>query len=185
LLGGVTFTITDPGKTGASVTFPTYYKNDRPYINLKSIPQLLKDTAKEKLKLDLFMQAANKELINKSKFIEIEGIKSIADSVVSIYNDEGFKAMALFDEQMNYTSELAIPLKYLDILTDKAGKFKYTIRLNGAVANGSRMQLSSSGRFLLVTRNGDAPYAIPASPQFMSYAYPTDLSGEYTLTIKP
>jgi hypothetical protein len=92
--------------------------------------------------------------------------------------------MAFFDRQINYTSELAIPIKYLGISINKPVTLKYTIVLNGAAANGAHMQLSNKGNFLIVTRGNDAPYAIPASSEYMSYAYPTDFSGEYVLARK-
>jgi len=184
LLSGVTFTVSNLSKEGASVTFPTYYKNKRPSINLKNKPPVTKDKAMDKMQADSFMRVVNKELTDKSKLIEIEGVGSIADSVISIYNEEGFKAMALFDEQINYTSELAIPIKHLGISINKPVMFRYNIKLNGAAANGAHIRLSNNGNFLIVTRGSDAPYAILASPEFMSYAYPTDFSGEYTLAKK-
>ncbi|MVN21538.1 hypothetical protein [Mucilaginibacter arboris] len=188
LLGGITFTVSSSGKKndkeGVAVTFPTFYKNKRPYINLKNRPELTKDTMMNKMQADSFMRVVNKELTDKSKEIEIEGVKSIPDSVISIYNAEGFKAIALFDKQINYTSELAIPIKYLGLSIDKPIMFKYNIKLNGATANGARMKLTNNGKYIIVTRGNDAAYAIPSSPEYMSYSSSTDLSGEYTLAKK-
>lgn len=188
ILGGVTFTINSSDKKndkkGIAITFPTFYKNKRPYINLKNRPQPTKDTVMNNMRADSFMHVINKELTDKSKMIEIEGIKPIADSVISVYNQEGFKAAALFDRQINYTHELAIPIKYLGLSIDKPVIFHYNIKLNGATANNAHIQLTSNGRFMVVTRGDDAPYLILASPQYMSYAYPTDFGGEYTLVKK-
>lgn len=181
LLGGVTLTIDPAGKRndkGVAITFPTYYKNERPNINLKNIPQPGKDTLTYQTQVDSFCRAFNLQLSNKSKMIEVERVKEIPDSLISVYNDQQIRAVALFDAKLSYNSELVIPLKYLNL--SKSGNFSYQIKLNGATANNARIQLSRNGQFLLVTgSNGE--YAVPAGSQYSAYIYPTDFWGKYTL----
>lgn len=188
LLGGITFTVSSSGKKNdkenVAITFPTFYNNARPNINLKSKPEPTKDTVKNKMQADSFMRVVNRELGNKTKIIEIAGVKSIADSVISIYNEEGFKAIASFDQQINYTSELVIPLKYLGVCTNKPAMFHYNIRLNGPTTHNATMQLSSNGRMYLVTESNGHAYAVMAAGQYSSYAFPTDFWGTYTLAGK-
>ncbi len=141
ILGGITFTVNGSGKKddkkSVVITFPTFYKNERPKMNLKHKPELTKDTIINKMRTDSFMRVINIELADKSRMIEIEGAKSIADSLISVYNEEGIKAIALFDNQINYTSKLAVPIKYFNLSTDTPVKFYYNIKLNGASANNA------------------------------------------------
>ena len=184
LLGGITLTI-DPsaGKNdkGVAITFPTYYKNERPSINLKNMPRINKDTLTYRAQADSFRRASNQELTNKSKLIEVERIKGIGDSLISIYNDQQIRAAALFDSKFTYHSELAVPIKYLNL--NQSGTFSYHIKLNGATANNARIQPSRNGQLLLVT-GSNGTYAVPAGSQYSSYIYPTDFWGAYTLARK-
>jgi hypothetical protein len=188
ILGGITFTVSRTGKKedkgGVAVTFPTFYKNQRPNINLKNIPKPRRDTIESKVQADSFVRAINKELTDKTKLIEVEGVKSITDSIISVYNQEGFKAANLFDNQINYITELAIPLKYLGFSINEPVAFKYHIKLNGAAGHNATIQLLPNGRFYGVTESNGHMYAIPATSQYSSYAFPTDFWGEYTLTKK-
>jgi hypothetical protein len=135
-----------------------------------------------KMRTDSFMRVINKELAEKSRVIEIEGVKSIADSIISVYNEEGIKAIALFDNQINYTYELAVPIKYFNLSTDIPVKIYYNIKLNGAATNNATIQLMPNGRFYAVTTpSGRLSYVIPAGPKCISYTFPTDFWGEYTL----
>jgi hypothetical protein len=182
LLGGVSLIINPSDKkkdkNSVSITFPVFDRKDLPNMNLKNKPELTKDKARNRMLADSFMNVVNKSLTDKLKEIEITGVKEIPDSLISIYNEDGIKAAALFDNQISYTYELAIPLKYLGLSTDK---FRYHIELNGASANHSTIQLSSGGRFYMVSSGGQT-MAIPAtSPQFTGMVFPTDFWGEYTL----
>jgi len=182
LLGGITLVI-DPTKTksdkGVAITFPTYYKNERPAINLKNLPKANKDTLVYRIQTDSFRRASNQALTNKSKLIEVERVKGIPDSLISVYNDQQIRAAAIFDDKLTYNSELRVPIKYLNL--NRSGSFSYHIKLNGATANNAHIQLSRNGQMLLVT-GSNGTYAVPANSQYSSYVYATDFWGEYTLT---
>jgi hypothetical protein len=184
--GGVTFAIYNSNKKNdkdrVAITFPKYDKNNgQHYISLKNKPAVIKDTLKNNMQVDSFTHAINNQLAGMAKMIEVIGIKAITDSIISVYNEDGIKAVALFDKQTNYNYELAIPLKYLPGLYNKANQFSYQIKLNGATANNAVIQLTPNGRFMLVSVGNNAPYAMPVMSETKNIAYPTDLWGEYTL----
>jgi hypothetical protein len=128
------------------------------------------------------MRDLNNKLSVHLKKIGVDNIKAITDSAISIYNETGIKAAALFDKNIYLVCEYAIPLTYLQELVNEAGKFNYTIKLNGLEVKGGKIMLSGKGRFIIIYGSaGRPPYAIPASPQYMVIAFPTDLKGQYTL----
>lgn len=119
ILGAVTLTINRSeeknDKNAVSITFPVYDRKDGPaYINLKNKP-IVANTESSKKQTDSFMNAINKHLISKSKLIGIVGVETIKDSILSIYDEDGIKAAALFDSQLYYTCELLVPLNYLGL----------------------------------------------------------------------
>ncbi len=66
-----------------------------------------------------------------AKEIKVLGFKSITDSLVSIYNEYGIKAVASFDPQGAYVYELAIPLSLLELSPTTGQEIAYQIKLNG------------------------------------------------------
>jgi hypothetical protein len=184
--GCVTITINTSGKkdekNAASITFPTYLPTDAPNVSLSGKPKPIADTVKLKMKNDSFMMRMNPRLVAKQKFIALSGIKLITDSLISVYNELGIEAKAILDNQLNYNYELAIPLKYLGLVINKASKFSYNIRLNGITPKGATFQTLPSGRTLItfdgITRVADT------SPRSMVMNYPNDFWGEYTLAKK-
>ncbi|QKJ28989.1 hypothetical protein HQ865_04210 [Mucilaginibacter mali] len=105
----------------------------------------------------------NTLLQNKSKLINIKGIKPITDPAISVYNEEGIKAVSLFDTGLTYTYELAIPLKYLNL---PATPFSYHLKINAP----DETPLPPNGRF--------------APPVVITATAPTDFWGEYNLAKK-
>jgi hypothetical protein len=75
--------------------------------------------------------AAHERTISTSKEIKVFGFKDIPDSLISIYNEYGIKAALNYDAQGNFTYELAIPLKSLDLTTDSPKEIAYNIKVNG------------------------------------------------------
>jgi len=70
-----------------------------------------------------------KAAIEAAKEIRQHGIKEIADTSLSIYNQYGIKAGISYDAKGNLLYELVVPLKYLH-LTDGTA-FAYNIKVNG------------------------------------------------------
>jgi hypothetical protein len=190
ILGGISFSINTSGtkhdKNGVIVTYPEYdKKNPSFYIMLNNRPKPTNDLQKNKMQTDSFINVRNAQLQDKLKLIGVNGIKTIADNTISIYNEEGIKAMSLLDDQINYTCELAIPIKYIGLSIANPAKFSYNIKLNGTAGNrDADIRKSGSGRFILFTAPDGTTQAQPATPQGMAMVYPTDFWGEYTLREK-
>lgn len=70
------------------------------------------------------------------KEIKIAGFKSLTDSLISIYNEYGIKAVASFDEKGAMIYELVIPLSLLELSIDKPKEFAYQLKVNGLVIAG-------------------------------------------------
>lgn len=186
IFGAVTFTISKSDdkkdKSAASITFPIYDRKEGPaQINLKNEPKISNSQESEK-QTDSFINVINQKLISKTKLIGVNGIKSLKDSVISIYNEDGIKAIARFDKRKYLTYELLIPLKYLDLSVHQQLSFNYNIKLNGGAINGANVQLSSSGAYILVSGGNGNRYALMNNPQNKVLSYPTDFWGKYTLS---
>ncbi len=191
IMGGITFTITPSDnkkdKNGLAITFPKYDKKNPPvYVILDNKPKSTKDTLKNKMQADSFLNAHNQQLNDKLKLIGVEGVKSITDSVISIYNTEGIKAMALFDNKIYYTYELSVPLKQIGLTVAQQTKFSYNIRVNGPNKGNIRViERDGYNDILTYTGADGVNYGIGlATPENMTMAYPTDFWGEYTLAKK-
>ncbi len=185
IIGGLTLTIdaekNDNGK-GIAITYPVFSMSNRPIINLKEKPKVAKNNAADKMALDSFVNEINKLVSDKSKEIKVKGISAITDSLISIYNDKGIKAVSRFDEQATYVYELAIPLKYFNNLA----KFKYTITLSGSPqSDGTTIVRGATGEVtkiqVLVGRG--AP-SIPTTSERDIIGNATYLKGEYNLAVK-
>jgi len=169
LRGGITLTVNH-----------TINKNDGGAISI-TYPILRDDAASNVLntfarksnehrgadKKSINVDALNQTFDAKSKLIQIAGIKTITDDAISIYNENGIKASAKFDDQLSYTYELAIPLKYLMLPDNGANKFSYHIKVNEPAAM-SRPNNSS----------------VPPPPMLTTSIATTDFWGEYKLAKK-
>ena len=136
--GGLTLTINPAGKKNdkdaAIITFPT--------ANLASLSSLVTPTVRQegyagrpKEELDPALVAeVHRTAIEAAKEIKLHGVKEIKDSLISIYNEHGFKGIINYDAKGNLLYELAVPLKYLH-LTDGVA-FTYNLKLNG-IGGGS------------------------------------------------
>ncbi len=126
--GGLSFSISKTGdkkdKNIPGVTFPVFDKNQKKYIDYKNPGKA--STAFP----DSIITLNNKNLMAMSKFIRFNDGKG-ADSLLSIYNDQGAKAAALFDNTMALTMEIAIDLKLLNLTYQDTDKFLYHIECNG------------------------------------------------------
>jgi len=76
-----------------------------------------------------------KQALKMVKDIKLYGFTDIPDSVISIYNEYGIKAAIDYDVKGNLTCEMAIPLKYLHLITGDNSEFNYNIKLNGLDIN--------------------------------------------------
>ncbi len=181
--GEITFTITSADKTKEPnnfvITFPDYDQHATPlYLNSKDFS--IDDIKKNKKQADSVRILVNKKLTSSFKTIAVTGSELIADSIISIYNIEGIKAISLLDDNLRYNYELAVPLKFLEPFMEKNNSFSYNIRLNGS-ANNAKIEIIPGGRGLYFTGKNGVQYSFPSDPESMDIAYPTDFSGKYIL----
>ena len=171
LMGGITITINHTTKkreeNAISVTYPVLRNGDMSMVSNLAVRKLFPrengDTSKT-IKVD----DLNQLMDNKSKQINTTGIRSIPDNTISVYNTDGLKAAERFDDKVQYTCEIAIPLKYLTLPDGQP--FSYQIKVNEpAPINLSR----ASGSRL------PPPAPIPDSADAT-----TDFWGEYILAKK-
>ncbi|GAB2987388.1 hypothetical protein GCM10027049_29080 [Mucilaginibacter puniceus] len=175
--GGLTFSINKSDsrkeKPLVAITYPIFEKKNIPNVNWKNKPVAATDPTTT-FKLDSFMNVANKQVVDKSKEIKITG-KLLQDSVISVYNEVGIKAVSSFDNKIRYTYELLIPFDRIGLPAGQK-KFYYNIKLNGSDHDGtSSIEFITGG----VRVNG------PGKMEDMNFIWnPTDLWGEYILPEK-
>ncbi len=185
VMGGITFTVNTANKRDIknvpSITFPVYDISNPPsYFTFN------KTKIDASTNVDSLMILHNKSLSTKYKLIGVSGIKAIKDSLLSIYNTEGLKATAVFDNRLNYTYEMAVPLKYINL--NNAQKFTYNIKLNAATIDGRKLEITTPRPNLNIVqyRGADGVNYILANDaqnfaSTVTLAAPTDFWGEYTL----
>lgn len=123
------------------------------------------------------MATNNARMADLCKLIAINGLTGIDGRTISIYNTDGIKAKSLFNDQLEYTYQLTVPLKYFSLSVKNKTWFRYTIQLNGptevAVPAGTRpppdMPVRTDG-----IKNPDTDYLFSK----------TSFSGECTLAAK-
>jgi hypothetical protein len=195
MLGGVTFTINTQGKKrekdAFSVTYPLVVRGNRnrgagggpgqnrPFGGGQGGMQNRAQQSQEQR--DSAALVARKVSLATVKEIKIAGFKSIADSLVSIYNEYGLKAVASFDAKGAMIYELAIPLSLMEISAADAKEFVYQIKVNGMSGGfgggGFVGRPNGGGNFGGQGGGGNPNSAV----DLMS---PTDFWGKYTLLKK-
>ncbi len=162
--GGITLTINHTQKKHdaehISITYPVL--RDAAMADVSNMFARASNEYKEAKQSPINVDDLNKLLKDRSKMINIEGIKTIADASISVYNDDNIRAMSLFDVNVNYTYELAIPLKYLNLPIDGTG-FSYQIKVTPPA------------------ETHPAGHSAPPPPMMMQQESTTDFWGEYTL----
>lgn len=170
---GITFNIKSVNDD-ISISYPVYDKEKRPLF-LPTKERKKGENSQEELINDSLKHSFNSKLIENLLKIGVNGISTIKDSLISIYNPEGIRANGRFDVQLNYTLELLLPLKLAENT-----KFKYTIQLNG-VPGRVEVITTSIGDRITYNRHGESWMLGRATPQNYAFAYPSILSGTYTL----
>jgi len=154
--GGITLTVNPTAKkfNGSikSITFPVISENGKSVIlqTLGKAQPILYTSNYSLSSKDSITKVLNHQLLTYSKEIRISGIKTIADTSISIYNKNGVKSIGLFNNTCVLTYEFLIPLSALDLSIEGPGKFYYNVKLNGqssVVASG----LSSDGLAVVST----------------------------------
>jgi hypothetical protein len=182
IMAGITLIVNRSAKKNdtlgqVSITFPLIPRKEQFKINedVDKMHRDVKDTASMSRRADTLMRLANKDIDATSKMIFIKGVKDIADTLLSIYNEENVQAASRFDNKMNYIYELSVPLKYLGFSMDKRGPFAYHVKLNGASS-----RFVYEGSFSVRYVNGQQ--IVSGNQINQDWVNTTDFWGEYTLT---
>jgi hypothetical protein len=208
IAGGINFTINTTGrkkdKEGYVITFPLV---DIAAMRNQILSMASTGGAGSNREPDSAAIAnMRKKALSMVKEIKLAGfaVADVPDSVVSIYNEYGLKAAIDYDAKGNLTCEMAVPLKYLHLITAGTKELNYNIKLNGlnidAIFPGAGAFMSGGfggggggagggfgggGGRAGGGIPGGAANGIPSSMQQMqSMISPTDFWGKYTLAKK-
>ncbi|TCK84782.1 TlpA family protein disulfide reductase [Albibacterium bauzanense] len=116
VMDGISFTINlsveKNNETNAVVTFPIPIPSEKSNLlgeNIRIVRRLKNDTTKEALaKVDSLKSSLNAIVNDVFKEINVSGIKEIQEPAISIYNLEGIRVAAQFNDEMQYTKAKAI-----------------------------------------------------------------------------
>jgi hypothetical protein len=165
--GGITLTINHSSKKDdaghIAITYPVL--RDAAMADVSNMFAHKAIERKEAKQAPINVDDLNRLLRDRSKIIYVEGIKAITDTAISVYNDDNIKAAAMFDNHVNYTYELSVPLKYLGLPGDGSG-FSYQIKVNPPA------DVHPTG------------HSMPPPPMMMEQESTTDFWGEYILAKK-
>jgi hypothetical protein len=181
--GGITFTINKSGKKndkdGIGITYPLIkglylpLKNSTQGINIRVTGESPATDG------DSLMNVTNKRMDNRSKEIRIKGIKDV-DTLISVYNADGIKAAAAFDNKMVYTYELAMSLKNLAMSVQDASKFIYQLRINEVEQRGVTIK-TNDGQPASASTDASHIVSVSIGPGAQMGQAATDFWGEYIL----
>jgi hypothetical protein len=144
MLGGITFTVNAQGKKrekdASSLTYPLINRANRQQRTggqgqarqqgggQGGFQNRTQMSTQQRDSVALVQRKAQLATI---KEIKVSGFKAITDSLISIYNEYGVKAVASFDQKGAFVYELAIPLSILELSIPSTKEFVYQIKLNG------------------------------------------------------
>lgn len=174
--GGITLTINKSGKKKDPESVQVTYPVTDSYlgINVKDAPQVKPGSDVAVAALDSFITATNTYIQQKTKMIKVIGVKDV-DSLISVYNLDGIKAVCAIDQQLHYNYELAISLKDLGFDIQNPIKFVYQVMIN------------EKGSNMIIKRESDGVHSVinviliaPDNPN-LGPQPATDFWGEYTL----
>ncbi len=143
MAGGISFTINTKGKKreqdALAITYPLIARTNGNRGNMgqnrqRAGQERQEQSQKERDSINL---AQRKIQLAGVKEIKVLGFKQFADTLISIYNEHGIKAVAKMDEQGAYVYEAAIPLSLLEIVAANANEIAYQIKLNGLPNTGN------------------------------------------------
>lgn len=168
-------------KNAFTIIYPVFDKKNKPYINFNNKPRADKNDPGSVKSADSVMRNANKRVNDRSKFIQVGGIPGI-DQQLSIDNDKGITVAQAFDNGLNYTYELSIPLSLIGLNIDNPIKLYYNIIIEGVVYgdNERTVEITKDWATIRPTAEVEASWPNTESARLASRAT-TDLSGEYTL----
>lgn len=204
IAGGITFTINTSGKKrekdAFSLTYPLIKRTtgarpgqgaNRQGAGQGGFQNRAQQTQEQR---DSATLAQRKTQLATVKEIKVSGFKNITDTLISIYNEYGIKAVGLFDAKGDFVYEVAIPLSLLELSATDNKELMYQLKLNGQ-SNGGFGNGNNGGRtFAGNGGNGGGNFAgargntgggfTGGSSNAQDMASPTDFWGKYTLSKK-
>jgi hypothetical protein len=180
MMGGVSFIIqgskSSKDKHSINITYPVNDRRNALFFPGKR-KGIIQDTSANAM--DTLRMMRNQQLGKSHKSIMITGVPGL-DTILSAYNDDGVKAVSLFDKKLAYIYELSVSLKHLGLSTAKPTKFFYHISFNGPnsriTAPTNIVVTPGDARAEMIQQSFDRSNAIIAAQ-----AAPTDFWGEYIL----
>ena len=135
---------------------------------------------------DSMQRAVAKSQLASAKEIKVFGFKNVTDSLISIYNEYGIKAIATISETGIFMYEISIPLELLDMSAAKPKEFSYNVKINGLQLGGfGRLAGAGNGIDVVTTRvEGGGGGGGFGNTNFQDLITPTDFWGKYILTKK-
>lgn len=171
---GISFIIND-GHTKLNVVYPVYEKDQRPLF-LPIEKRNDRKTSEGKIFNDSLKLNFNQKITENLLKLGVEGILSVKDSLISIYNSQGIRVAGKFDDNIFYTLEISVPLEFLP----NKNRINYIIQLNGVPGKISIIETAKGNRISYL-RHGQNWLLGFATPENYAKAYPSSLSGTYTL----
>jgi hypothetical protein len=177
--GAITLTINTAGqnnaKGAATITFPVFEPKNRFTAVFKESMN-----ARTNSLSDSIINLNNTRFSAKAKMIRTTGIPNV-DSLVSVYNSDGIKAAATFDNKMAYTYELSILLKPLGLSVTDLSKFNYQLRINETETRGVTIMTADGPTTDINTDPSKITSISITKPDSQMGQPATDFWGEYTL----
>lgn len=158
--GGITFVINTQGKKSdkdaQSITYPIIKRAERGQQGVRQgqggqgggqggFQNRTQQTPQQRDSINIVQR---KTQLADIKEFKVAGFKLITDSLISIYNEYGIKAVGSIDSKGEYVYEMAIPLNLLDLSTETPKEFSYQIKVNGLsnIGFGGQGGMGGGGR---------------------------------------
>jgi hypothetical protein len=194
--GGFTFTVShsvdkrkrEKAADNVSVTYPVVDKERVKKVNNASDVYFYNWSGNRRAgnekHIDSLQAVINEYSDAAFKEIRVTGIKDV-DTLISIYNTDGIKAIGHFDNTLLFNCEIAIPLKYLGLDANDGTKFSYNIKMSGVAKRATPVVVN-------LRRSGPGSIdALPppmapiiTDPNLLYIIDPHDFWAEYTLAKK-
>lgn len=133
---------------------------------------------------DSMMAAMQRTQLAQVKEIKINGFKNTTDTLISIYNEHGIKAVASVGADNAFFYEIAIPLAAFGLSKDSNTEFAYQIKLNGLQIPGLDGGGGGGGRGGFGGGGFGPRGGGNSGIDFQALISPTDFWGKYTLARK-
>jgi len=178
--GGITFTINTSGRRADnspfSLTFPIIANNRQIFVFTSLVDMAL--YANQKKSEDSVINVVNNKITTVAKEIKVKGFKTIADTLIAVYNDTGIKSATQVNKSGALICEFLVPIELLGISPNSGKMVFYNVMVNGVTS----IQQSNPAPGVTVR---SVPHTLSTNSSNINIAqYPTDFWGEYTLAKK-